>query len=447
MLVGAQEKPKNDAEPAAKPAPAPQASYVGSAACKACHGKVVEPWLVSPHGKALMQDSLPAEIKGCETCHGPASLHISTGAQNKPRVPKVDEAAATNAICGACHFKSDSSKGAKEWQNLSGSFFARSMHGRKGLSCLSCHTAHPNGNDKALIKPGKDLCLTCHGQLLESSPGKKAAYTHSPVAQGQCLTCHDPHGTSERTMVVVGIQKICQGCHNPADAKIATAHKGYPIADSKCTQCHDPHSHDKEASLVRTKQHMPFKQGKCEMCHTKPTPGQPIGLIKPAKELCFSCHPASVMTPANENAHPPVKEGLCIMCHNPHVSSEKALLKGQTANLCFGCHGKVEGDTVAVHRHKILEANMNCMLCHKPHSSAQESLLSKDQVALCGQCHKHSFSHPIGKKADGTAVKDPKRGGVLVCGSCHDVHGSKFEAMTKADKSRDLCVWCHSQEH
>ncbi|MHB9035812.1 MAG: cytochrome c3 family protein [Armatimonadota bacterium] len=448
VLAGAQAKPDKPVQPAAQPAAAPKASYVGSVACKACHAKVVEPWLSSPHGKSLTQPSLPSELTGCEACHGPASVHIGSGAQNKPRVPKADDAAGTNAICGACHFEDDSSKAPKEAQNLSSGNFARSMHGRKGLSCLSCHSGHPNGNDKALRKPGKDLCLTCHGQVLESSPGKNAAYTHSPVAQGQCLTCHDPHGTDDPSMLVSNIQSVCQGCHNVNDAKLQAAHQDYPLADSKCTTCHDAHSHDKAAGLIQGKLHMPFKQGKCNACHNKPAPGQPVGLIKPAKELCFGCHPASVIMPGNEKSHLPVKEGLCLSCHNPHVSNQKALLKADLSSTCFACHKKVEDATVAKHRHKVLEGNMNCMLCHKPHSSGQDSLMVKDEVALCGQCHKHSFSHPIAKKADGTVIKDPTTGTVLICSSCHDVHGGEFESLTKGDKGRDLCVRCHSKlEH
>jgi predicted CXXCH cytochrome family protein len=284
--------------------------------------------------------------------------------------------------------------------------------------------------------------------VLESAPGKKAAYTHSPVGQGQCLLCHDPHGTPDRGMARPDMHKICQGCHDVGDAKISAAHQGYPIADSKCTLCHDPHSHDRDAAMIRGKQHMPFKQGKCDLCHSKPAPGQPAGLVKPAKELCFGCHPASVTTPYKENAHLPVKEGLCMTCHSPHVSSENSLLKARPVNLCFTCHSKIEDATVAEHRHKIRDTTMNCMLCHKPHSSSQEKLLVKDQMALCGQCHKHSFSHPMAKKADGSVVNDPTTGKLLVCSSCHEVHGAKFDSMTKGDKSKELCVRCHSKlEH
>ena len=444
VFLSAQEPPKGEAKPAA-PAAAP--TYVGSAACKGCHAKLHDPWATSAHGKALGQDSLPSEVQGCEACHGPASAHVGNPTQTKPSIPKPDDPAKVMAVCGGCHFKSDSSKAPKEWQNLSSAIYARSRHGRKNVSCVACHTGHPNGNDKQLIKPVGQLCVGCHSSMLESSPGKKAAYTHSPVATGQCLMCHDPHGTPGGRMVVQEIGKVCQGCHDTSDAKLVTAHKGYTVGGN-CLSCHDPHSHDKNAKLITGKQHAPFKQGNCETCHAKPVAGQPIALAKPAQELCFTCHAASTLMPANEKAHAPVKEGLCTTCHDPHVSGEKGLLKNKQANVCFTCHTKIEDATVAPHRHKVLEETMNCVLCHKPHSSPRDSLLAKDEMALCGQCHKHSFSHPMEKKADGTPVINPTTKTPLICSGCHEMHGSKFASMTLSEKNKDLCVGCHANtEH
>lgn len=428
---------------AAKPVPPPAPTYVGSAACKSCHPKASESWPTSPHGKALEAPSLPAELRGCEACHGPASLHLSAGADRKPFVPRAEDAKASNTVCGSCHFQSESSKAPEQWRNITGGLFARSMHGRKGLACVTCHSGHPNGNDKQLVKPAPALCLDCHPQVMESSPGKTAAYTHSPVAKGQCLKCHDPHGTPSRDMVVPDVEKACLDCHPAADAQMQKAHVGYPVANAKCAQCHNPHSHDKGSGLINANRHLPFKQGKCELCHTKPGAGQPNGLIKPAKELCLSCHPASVLMRDGNNHHVPAEQGLCTTCHSPHASMQKGLLKNKAAYVCFSCHGKIEDASVADYRHPIFETNMDCGVCHKPHSSPEEHLLPLGENEMCGKCHKHSFSHPIGKKPDGTPVIDPTTGKAMVCSSCHDIHGSKFEALTKADKSRDLCVRCH----
>jgi predicted CXXCH cytochrome family protein len=187
-LVRAQDAPGNAAVAPAKPAPSSMPSYVGSDACKKCHAAAVQAWSTSAHGKSLTKEGLPANLNACEACHGPASAHVESPGLKKFRPISADDPKIANAVCGTCHFKDEASKAPAEWQNIQGGYFARSMHGRKDLACVSCHKGHPNGNDKQLIKPASDLCLRCHPGVLESSPGKKAAYTHSPVAQGQCLT-------------------------------------------------------------------------------------------------------------------------------------------------------------------------------------------------------------------------------------------------------------------
>lgn len=437
--------PATEVAPPAPPAAAPPSTYVGGDACKSCHALVHGKWGDSAHGKALSSGRLPADMSSCESCHGPASEHVKSPANNRPVTPSASNAKLTNAVCGACHFKSATSRAPEAWQTIGASTYTRSAHGQKGLACVSCHTGHPNGNDKQLIKPAAELCASCHANVLERAPGKKADYTHSPVAEGQCLDCHDPHGTPSRDMVVTDIHKVCLQCHDVQDADLVTAHKGYPVEGTKCAQCHDAHSHDKEGGLLKKRQHALFKQDKCDACHNKPVAGQPVTLVKPAKELCITCHPTSALSRSGDTHHAPAKEGMCLTCHSPHASKEKGLLKGRVSNVCFSCHAKMEDSTTAEHRHQVFDTNMNCTTCHKPHSSPEEKLLTQPENALCGQCHKHSFSHPIGKRPDGTIVLNPRTAKAMVCSSCHEIHGSKFEALTVAEKGKDLCVMCHSQ--
>ena len=123
-------------------------------------------------------------------------------------------------------------------------------------------------------------------------------------------------------------------------------------------------------------------------------------------------------------------------------------MKGKTANICFACHAEVENASIADYQHAILQNNLECQACHKPHSSHEEKLLRQNENTLCGQCHKHSFSHPTVKKANGTPVINPMTCKAMVCSSCHAVHGSKFSALTVAEKNRDLCLLCHPKtEH
>ncbi|MHB0935688.1 MAG: cytochrome c3 family protein [Armatimonadota bacterium] len=433
------------ATPAGDTAPQPPA-YAGTTLCKGCHAKLYQPWAETPHGQTAASTEAPEDLKGCEACHGPAAFHVANR-KERPQIPTADDAEKTNATCGACHFKKDGSKAPKDWQNIPYASYAHSRHTKKGLACLSCHTGHPNGNEKALKKTVPELCMDCHAGVLESSPGKKADYTHFPVADGQCQKCHDPHGTPNGRMVVKNIQAVCKECHDTADPAFAPAHRNIPAENADCTSCHNAHSHDATAKLIGGKKHMPFKSGRCETCHAKTEPGQGLAFTKPKNQLCFTCHPANKLMPESDKAHAPVKSGLCIACHDPHISREKALLKNRQANVCFTCHKQIEKETISTHRHKILDSTMNCALCHQPHSAPNDHLMVKNYQSLCGQCHKHSFSHPMDKRQDGTPVIDPNTKTPVVCSSCHDMHGGEFEKMTKGSKDRELCVRCHTVGH
>jgi predicted CXXCH cytochrome family protein len=433
---------------AADPTPAPTSAYVGSATCKGCHRGVADAWEKNPHRATLATDGLAKELTGCEACHGPAGMHLAKGANEKPRVPAVADQAGVNDTCGTCHFTDSTAKAPTGWQKFGRLTYMRSAHGRKNLSCLSCHTGHGT-NEHALTKAADTLCLSCHPGVLEEKPGKKAAYTHMPVAQGQCSLCHAPHGAADGSLVRPDVSDACRQCHDPGEATVSAKHLKYNMKTANCTTCHDAHSHAGEGSgLPQGSRHFPYKAGKCEVCHTKPTAEKPQGgLVKPVKELCSTCHPATKLTPKGDNVHAPVKAGLCTTCHNPHASAQPNLMKGRPAALCLTCHTKVKTQMNAQHKHKVLENNMNCFLCHKPHSAAEKHLLVKDELSLCGQCHKHSFSHPMGKRKDGTLVREPKTGKTLLCNSCHAVHGSKHAAMTTLNKDSDLCLQCHNVNH
>jgi len=64
------------------------------------------------------------------------------------------------------------------------------------VTCFSCHDPHGTGNDADLIKPAKQVCLTCHGPNSPNGPhaASIAAHTHhaadSPASD--CVGCHMP---------------------------------------------------------------------------------------------------------------------------------------------------------------------------------------------------------------------------------------------------------------
>ncbi|MBP9128367.1 MAG: hypothetical protein KBG07_06325, partial [Elusimicrobia bacterium] len=132
---------------------APVAEFVGSEACAACHGDVVESFKGARHGKMLPKHKGIEFEKACETCHGPGSLHAGAGGDKTDpgfntvkMFKKLDTAAITNA-CMACHKDADRT----HWSG--------SSHHRANVSCLSCHSLHnAKGHGDLVAKNTSETC-------------------------------------------------------------------------------------------------------------------------------------------------------------------------------------------------------------------------------------------------------------------------------------------------
>ena len=75
------------------------AERVGSEACARCHGEVHPRLADSRHG-VLMRD----EERGCESCHGPASLHVrKAGDPDLILDPGSMKPRDADALCLDCH--------------------------------------------------------------------------------------------------------------------------------------------------------------------------------------------------------------------------------------------------------------------------------------------------------------------------------------------------------
>lgn len=418
----------------------PQATYVGMKMCVVCHAKAAEPWLAGAHGKALSDPALPEGMLGCEACHGPGSRHVgSTGKQPMPETCRDPNAA--ESVCAKCHLRGEGSTAPAAWPNLNLRNWQRTLHARNNTSCVACHKIH-GPNARALAQPAGDLCLSCHKTVINPEAG---GYTHAPVAKGQCLLCHTPHGGAARHNLIDEVGTSCLSCH-PIDDKLRAAHGKYAVDQADCTSCHNPHSFDQARKLLRKTEHAPFR--KCEICHVASEGTVKPALLKPQKELCLGCHPAQKIMPDKAadgtplKGHPPVQQGMCTACHNPHASDRDKLMKDRVDNTCFLCHGKIEDETIRPFAHKPV-ATGNCLLCHQAHTSANDKLLSKPPLEQCMPCHgsEMKFSHPVGMR-NNKPVVDPTTKRMLTCARCHAIHGSNYPNLMPVEVN-DLCRSCH----
>lgn len=271
-------------EAAAPASPAPE--YAGTDTCVDCHSKYDRKMIESPH-RSLFGEGDDAEVKGCESCHGPSKAHAESDGEKPPfRTFRATDRAgqrAVNKACLECHREEKLAT------------FESKGHGRNGrTSCLSCHSMHKPKFDQLLSARDPAACYQCH-------PGLRAQMnmpSHHPIREGKmtCSGCHNPHGSpsgSKAMMQRETVNETCLKCHTNLAGPWAFEH--VPVAKD-CMICHRPHGSVNVQLL------------------TQPSPT------------------------------------ICVKCHNPqHVGFQdrltrnNSLARGLAYQNCYNCHSQIHG--------------------------------------------------------------------------------------------------------
>jgi predicted CXXCH cytochrome family protein len=193
----------------------PGVTYVGSADCEQCHEDITTSFKTADHSR-LMAIGPNAKEVGCESCHGPCSLHENSGGDVKTPfsftpgrplpaglagvTPGMSPARAREIVCYQCH------------ADIRGEFELPSHHpvpeGR--MDCTLCHSPHKGsvqaGGGTALLSQD-DNCLQCH-------PAQRGPYVfeHEAMREG-CTTCHAAHGSVNAKLLTVRDSNLCLKCH------------------------------------------------------------------------------------------------------------------------------------------------------------------------------------------------------------------------------------------
>jgi DmsE family decaheme c-type cytochrome len=254
-------------------------SYVGSAACEACHMQESSEFDKSAHWKTTLNTRGGPSRQGCEGCHGPGSAHLADLTDKTKIFDFTTEAPkSVNARCLECH------AGGTEHMNA-----INSLHAQNEISCTSCHSEHhATTQEFLLVKSQPELCYTCH-------LAKKSEFEmpfHHRVNEGaiQCTDCHNVHGTAL-----------------PKQVRMSSTQ------DAVCFKCHT----DKQGPFVY--EHAAMKVEGCESCHvTHGGPNPHMLKVSNVNMLCLQCHTASSFsgapgTPSFHNEATFFQS--CTLCH------------------------------------------------------------------------------------------------------------------------------------
>jgi predicted CXXCH cytochrome family protein len=173
----------------------PGAEFVGSASCAECHEKINRDFPTAIHARLKAAGPNAHEV-GCESCHGPGSLHNKSGGAhhtilNPRKSPET---------CFQCHLDK------RGEFNLP--YHHPVLEGK--MSCSDCH--NPHKGDATHGGPfthtsEADACARCH--TAQRGP---FVFEHEAVREG-CTTCHAVHGSVNQKMLTQRNHTLCLKCH------------------------------------------------------------------------------------------------------------------------------------------------------------------------------------------------------------------------------------------
>jgi predicted CXXCH cytochrome family protein len=445
-------------------------------ACLECHDKAAI-------GKGNRSVHPPFAEDDCTACHA------DHGDQERLMLLETG-----NALCEGCH-------------DAGGADFARSHHNIRGTkaSCLSCHDPH-RSSEEHLFRPGrhrplsfgrcdpchrydgrlnkptvKELCLGCHG-------GEEFSrrFTHTPVGKGECLACHDPHGSPEPNLL--------KGRYTPG--RWNAGEQDYAL----CLQCHD-----RQAFTADRPEHTQFRSAgrNYHALHVVGKPGTGNAEQAGRALACRNCHevhsaaePRLIRRELDCGGVPCLKldyrrtevGGECLSgCHAPQAYSfaqraqadeeaevrvapaskperitqlEPSPLEKSINKRCVSCHEKAVRGFVRTHVHAPVRAGF-CSACHLDHGPENRLILVGKEDRVCAKCHAltgdamaaaHKGFPLAGSRCsechdphagENAALLYPLRHSPFDDGDCGACHGDPAAGWKIGDRVNEVCAQCH----
>ncbi len=288
----------------------------GNQLCSGCH----EAMTASLEAREFQH----SPVRGsCLTCHDP---HASSAEEFLLKKE-------TGSLCGECHDARKSSFVERHMGYPVGQSRCTSCHDPHGSDtsgillaevheplnrrmCNQCHRDASSADALATKTKGQELCRGCHSSLFNEIEARDRI--HGPIAQRDgCLTCHSPHASNQKALLVEPTKVLCGECHRESVERAeSSVSKHHPVADGDCSACHTPHAAD-QVFLMETANVLDL----CASCHDwESHSSHPIGseVADPRNPNltvdCLSCH-RSHGSPFRALSHLDPDGALCVQCH------------------------------------------------------------------------------------------------------------------------------------
>ena len=231
LILGCAQVMEKRANVIKPPEVSPGASYVGSDTCLECHEDMADD-NHNVHMKIASFEVVGGYQRGCESCHGPGSVHVDEDGDTDAIIRFGEDglpAEQVAGVCTTCHVVDDQ----MNWPG--------SAHADHDVSCTVCHQVHNNVN-KTLLAKGRemDLCAECHADV----NSQMYMMSRHPVKDGKmdCSDCHNPHGSGSLDSGMLRtderVNDLCLKCHTRYQGPFVYEHD--PVVEN-CLYCHDPH--------------------------------------------------------------------------------------------------------------------------------------------------------------------------------------------------------------
>jgi predicted CXXCH cytochrome family protein len=299
--------------------------------------------------------------------------------------------------------------------------------------CTGCHDPHASNSEMLLAAESGALCYQCHEEM--ERPDSRSV--HEVFAEGKCAQCHDPHSSDNKNILISSGSALCFECHEELGDRLESNEFAHEPVEEDCLECHTPHFSEKNPRLL-----LDAQPSLCIECHEVDKPFRKQHDNYPVQNsrcsLCHNPHGSSTEALLFDNVHDPVAEGECDECHRKASSKDPLSLKDSGYEICEGCHYEEIADMFIQPRvHWALLDKDGCINCHAPHGSANESMLKGSMISVCAECH----ADTVARQKRAATPHEPVAEGE--CTECHSPHGSDSLFILNDTSFVEVCGACH----